>query len=194
MLKVHNRHSWHNWEEILAVQQKFVYNLAYQLCGNSIEASDLAQETFVKAFPNLAGLKQNASLRTWLSRITVNAYLMKHKGKENHALMTPEITPTPECPTNPAKVIMRRELQWCINNTLQQHLPRDYRIVLVLRDLNQLSYCAIAGILAESEDTVKSRLYKARLSYRDHLLKSGCAGLVTDYRCYCERVREQRRK
>jgi len=185
MSRVHVRHSRHNWEKIIADQQKFVYNLACQLCGNPIEASDLAQETFLRAFANLAGFGQNAGIRTRLSCITVNIY---------HTSMLPEIPPTPDYSEyNTAKVVRRRELQWCIQNTLQ-HLPRDYRIVLVLQDLNQFSYSAMAEILAESEDTVKSRLHRARLKYRNHLLKSGCAGLVTDYSCYCERAGEQRNK
>jgi RNA polymerase sigma-70 factor (ECF subfamily) len=177
-------------EEIARTQQHYVYRLAYRLCGNQVEAEDLAQETFLRAFENLAGFRQDAGLRTWLCRIAINAYLTKRRRRPKHESLTLEILPAPDWSSNPERVVIKRELLWCINHTLQQHLPRNYRTILVLREFEQLSYEEIAVVLNVSVSTVKSRLHRARLAFRDHLIKSGCAGLMKDYTCYCEGVKE----
>ncbi len=61
----------------MQTNQRYVYNLAYHLCNDHHEADDLTQETFLRAFENFAGFRQEASLRTWLSRIALNTYLAK---------------------------------------------------------------------------------------------------------------------
>ncbi len=180
----------YSWEEIVRTHQRYIYNLAYRLCNDPHEADDITQETFLKAFEHLAGFRQEASLRTWLSRITVNTYLAKKQKRLKHRSIALEILPVPDWSGNPERIVIRRELRWCIHHILQHHLPRNYRVVLVLRDLNRLSYEEIATVLGVSVSAVKSRLHRARLAYRDHLLKSGCAGLVKDYSCYCEGVQE----
>lgn len=179
-----------SWEEIAETQQRYIYNLAYHLCGHRAEAEDLVQETFLKAFENLAGFRQEANLRTWLCRIAVNAYLTGRRRRPRHESITLEVLPAPDWSGNPERVVIRRELLWCINHTLQQHLPRNYRTILVLRELEQLSYEEIAEVLNISVSAVRSRLHRARRAFRDHLIKSGCAGLMRDYTCYCEGVKE----
>lgn len=62
--------------------------------------------------------------------------------------------------------------------------------VLVLRHLNEMSYEEIAEVLDISLSAVKSRIHRARIAFKDHLLKSGCAKLMEDYTCYCEGVME----
>ena len=177
------------WTEIVKNQQKYIYNLAYRLSGNQYEADDLTQETFLKAFEHLPEFRQEASIRTWLSRIATNTFLAKKRKKTAHKSITLEIIPTSDSSSNPEKVVIRRELQWCIHHILQQHLGKSHSVLLVLRDLNGFSYNEIAKMLNLSVSTVKSRLYRARKSYKDHLIKTGCAGLVDDYSCYCEGVR-----
>ena len=179
-----------SWEEIAETQQRYIYNLAYHLCGNQTEAEDLAQETFLKAFENLSGFRQEAGLRTWLCRIAVNTYLAKRRRRPRHESIALEILPAPDWSNNPERVVIRRELLWCVHHTLQQHLPRHYRTILVLREIEQLDYQEIAEVLGISVSSVKSRLHRARRAFRDHLLNSGCAGLMRDYTCYCEGVKE----
>lgn len=178
------------WEEMVRAHQRHVYNLACHLCNDPHEADDLTQETFLKAFEHLAGFRQEASLRTWLSRITLNTYLAKRRKQLKHESIDLGIMPTPDWSANPERVVIRRELQWCIHHILRHHLPRNYSVVLVLRDLNRFSYEEIAGLLGISVSAVKSRLHRARQAYRAHLFKSGCAGLVKDFTCYCEGVQE----
>lgn len=179
-----------SWEEIARTQQRYIYKLAYHLCGSQAEAEDLVQETFLKAFENLTGFRQEADLRTWLCSITVNTYLAKRRRRPKHVSINLGIMPVPDWSSNPERLVIKRELVWCINHTLQQHLSRDHRTILVLREMEQLSYEEIAGVLKISVSAVKSRLHRARLAFRDHLIRSGCAGVVKDYVCFCEGVKE----
>ncbi len=177
-------------EEIVQNHQHYVYNFAYRLCNDRAEADDLTQETFLKAFENLRGFRGESSLRTWLSRITLNTYLGKRRKRLKHDSINLGSVSVPDWSGNPERIAIMRELQWCVHHSLRYHLSRNYRVVLVLRDLNGFSYAEIAGMLYVSVSAVKSRLHRARLALRDHLRKSGCAGLVKDYSCYCEGVKE----
>lgn len=176
-----------SWEEIVREHQQKIYNLAYYLCGNSHEADDITQETFLKAFENLEGFRQEAGLRTWLSRIATNTYLGRKRKKSRHESISLGETTVWDHSGNPERIIIRREMQWCILHVLEHHLPRqEYKVVLVLYDLNGLSYGEISEVLGISVSAVKSRLYRARQSFKNHLVKSGCIDLVKDYTCYCE--------
>ncbi|GBF32958.1 RNA polymerase sigma factor RpoE [Desulfocucumis palustris] len=176
-----------DWEEIVRNNQQNIYNLAYYLSGSPNEADDITQETFLKAFENLQGFRGESSLRTWLSRIATNIYLGKKRKQCKHQSISLGEMTVPDCSGNPERIVIRREMQWCIMHILKHHLPsRDYQVVLVLRDLHGLSYEEIASILSLPVTTVKSRLFRARRAYRDHLVKSGCVGLVKDYTCYCQ--------
>lgn len=181
---------FNTWEEVVRIHQRYIFNLAYHLCNDPYDADDLTQETFLKAFENFSSFRKEASLRTWLSKITLNNYLSKKKKKVKHETIVLEIIPAPDWSNNPERVVIRRELLWCIQHILQHHLSNDYRVVLILRDINQLSYEEVAEVLGVPVTTVKSRLHRARKAYRDHLYKTGCAGMVRDYTCYCEGVRE----
>lgn len=177
-----------SWPEIVREHQRCIYNLAYNLCHNRDEADDLTQEVFLKAFENLEGFRGEARLRIWLHRITINTYLAKRRNELKHESINLRYVPVPDWNENPERVAIKRELQWCIHHTLRFHLSRSHQVILVLRDLKGFSYEEIASMLGISLSAVKSRLHRARLSYRNHLISSGCAGLVKDYSCYCEGV------
>ena len=177
-------------EEIVHNHHHYLYNLAFRLCNDRAETDDLTQETFLKAFENLRGFRGESSLRTWLCRITLNNYLGKRRKRLKHESVNLGTVSIPDWSGNPERIAIKRELQWCIHHSLRHHLSRNYQVVLVLRDLNGFSYAEIAAMLDISHSAVKSRVHRARQAYRDHLLKSGCAGLAKDYSCYCEGVKE----
>jgi RNA polymerase sigma-70 factor (ECF subfamily) len=178
-----------SWEQIVVAHHRYIYNLAYCLCNDRHEAEDLTQETFLRAFEGLAGFRGEAAPRTWLTRIAVNAYLATKRRRARHQSLALEVFRVADRDGEPERVVVRKEMQWCIHHVLQHHLTRQYRVVIVLKDLNGFSYEEIATMLGVSVSAVKSRLHRARRAYRDHLVKSGCAGLLEGYTCYCEGVR-----
>ncbi len=174
------------YEEIVAAHHTYIYNLAYQLCNNKHDAEDLTQETFIRVFQHLDRFRGDASLRTWISKIAVNIFLAKKRKKGEHKSVSFGYITPEDSSADPERVIVRREFQWCIHHILEQHMPKPYKVVLVLRDLNEFSYKEISSMLEVPVTTVKSRIHRARKAYRDHLLKSGCVKLVKDYTCYCD--------
>ncbi len=172
------------FEDIVTSHQRYIFNLAFRLCSNSEDADDLTQETFLKAMESFDQFRGEANIRTWLSRITINKFLDSKRKERPHKSLNLGTIPCPN--GDPERIIVRKELQWCIQHVLLHHLPEPHKVVLVLRDIYGYSYKEIAEIFHISEGAVKSRLHRGRLYFYNHLVKSGCVSFVKDYTCYCE--------
>lgn len=166
----------------------YLFSMARRLTENNEDARDLLQDTFLKALEHAETFRGEASLKTWLSKILFNTFLTQKRKKKEHVSMALDTLPAPEQSANPEKVVVKRELAWCIRQTLSQHLPKRYRAVLVMRDINGQSYNEIAETLEVSLATVKSLVYRSRRAFRRHLERSGCYAYVKDYRCICDGV------
>jgi len=173
-------------EEIISQNQRYIFNLAFRLCSNTQDADDLTQETFLKAVENYDKFRGEASVRTWLSRITINRFLDSKRRERPHESINLGIIPSPD--NDPERIIVRKELQWCVQHVLIHHLSEEHKVVVVLRDIYGHSYREIAEVLQISEGAVKSRLHRGRMYFYNHLVKSGCVTFVKDYTCYCEGV------
>lgn len=173
-------------EEIISKHQRYIFNLAFRLCSNTEDADDLTQETFLKAIENYDMFRGEANVRTWLSRITINKFLDSKRRERPHESINLGIIPSSD--DDPERIIVRKELQWCIQHVLLHHLSEEHKVVVVLRDIYGYSYREIAEILQISEGAVKSRLHRGRMYFYNHLVKSGCVSFVKDYTCYCEGV------
>lgn len=171
-------------EEIIYKHQRYIFNLAFRLCSNSEDADDLTQETFLKAIENYDKFRGEANVRTWLSRITINKFLDSKRRERPHESINLGIISSSD--DDPERIIVRKELQWCIQHVLLHHLSEEHKVVVVLRDIYGYSYRKIAEILQISEGAVKSRLHRGRMYFYNHLVKSGCVSFVKDYTCYCE--------
>lgn len=173
-----------DFESIIAEHQQYIFNLAFRLCSNTEDADDLTQDTFLKALENYEQFRGEANIRTWLSRITINKFLDSKRKDRPHESINLGMIPCSG--GDPERIIVRKELQWCIRHVLLHHLPEAHKVVVVLRDIYGYGYKEIAEILHISEGAVKSRLHRGRLYFYKHLVKSGCVSFVKDYTCYCE--------
>jgi RNA polymerase sigma-70 factor (ECF subfamily) len=172
------------FEELVARYERKVYTIAYRYMGNPEDASDLAQETFLKVFKSIDKFRGESSFSTWIYRITANICkdeLRKIKRKPQTSLdqeiwldegsvirQVVDEKPTPD------EAFEQKEL-WNYLQDLIANLSPEYRMVIVLRDINGYSYEEIAQITETSLGTVKSRLNRARkaLSEQINLLKGG---------------------
>jgi len=165
------------YENLLQRFQQPAYNLAYRLLNDSSDASDVVQEVFLKVFRNVGRFRRQSSLKTWIYRITVNEahnqrrWFFRHRSREVGLDAEPEQTRSrnvPDCEQSPFEYTFDRERQELIENALAQINPL-FREVVVLRDIEDLSYEEIAEVLQISLGTVKSRILRGREALKDGL-------------------------
>jgi RNA polymerase sigma-70 factor (ECF subfamily) len=158
--------------------QRMVYQLGLHLLGDPQEAADLSQEVFLRIFRTLAQFRGQSTLRTWIYRIVVNQasnrqrwWRRRKRGQqvalEEHTAAHGEL-PESRSYAMPDQVLQQRETAGRVWQALNQ-LPFDQRAVIVLREIDGLSYEEIATSLGVAVGTVKSRLARARGNLRDAL-------------------------
>jgi len=168
------------FEPLVTANQSSVYNLALKMLRNPDDAYDVAQEAFIKAFRSLSGFKGESSFSSWLYRITANMCLdFLRKNKKRAAPITylddemeQRELELPDMRYNPETELERTELRLAIDDALAQ-LPAQQRSILLLRELNGMSYSEISEALELEPGTVKSRLFRARAALAKILRKSG---------------------
>ncbi|UCC40767.1 MAG: RNA polymerase sigma factor [Candidatus Aminicenantes bacterium] len=176
------------FNSLLLKEQKFILNLMFQLTGERAEAEDLTQDALLLAYRKIQGFRHEAGFRTWLSKIAINLFRQKYRRKPKHISICLEKVKVPADDSNPERLVIKRELQWCIIHNLQQHVPKKYRMVLVLRDLHNFSYKEISEILGWSLSKTKTMLHRARQIFRNHFINGKCKVFAKDYLCICEGI------
>lgn len=166
------------FEELVMIYQDRLYGLCYRLSGNHADAQDLAQETFVRAYRALRKFRQEADFGTYLHRIAINLWLSYRK--RNHSELSlddPVMAGEGELPRqvagnerHPEQVLEETEYRTLIKEGLAV-LAREHRAVLVLREMEDLSYEEIAATLGVAPGTVKSRLSRAREALKKAVCK-----------------------
>ena len=164
--------------DLVSIHQRMVYSLALHLLGDRDEALDLSQEVFLRVFRTLASFRGQSALRTWIYRIVINQarnrqrwWRRRHKADQvsldQHVAAHGDLR-EPGDNTAPDRAYARKELAVRLWSALD-HLPFDQRTVIVLREIDGLSYEEIAYSLGVAVGTVKSRLTRARQTLRDEL-------------------------
>ncbi len=168
--------------QLLELHQNKVYGLTLRLVGSPEDAMELTQETFFNAWRGLPNFHADSKFSTWLYRLATNAAIdflrreKRRKGLSTIPLSTDDdsdrVLDIPDQRFTPQSQLERQELQEAVHRGLGQ-LSDEHRQVLVLRELNGLSYTEIAQVLSIEEGTVKSRIFRARLALRKILLADG---------------------
>jgi RNA polymerase sigma-70 factor (ECF subfamily) len=164
------------FEEIVLKYQDRIYNLCRYMLGNTHDAQDAAQDTFIKAYQNLKKFKPESSLYTWLYRIAVNTCLDYKKRpffaslfrssdeREEFIVEYPSDEPSPE------RLYESKQIGDVVQRSLK-HLSPKLRTVIILKEIEGLSYEGIAEVLEVSVGTVKSRISRAREELRELIKK-----------------------
>ncbi len=160
------------------------YRYAHRLCGETEAAKDLVQETFLNAYRGLKNFRGDAQISTWLYTIASRTYMKmrrKRKGEPEHELSLDEFVPTSEgefrlqIPTeglSPEEALENKELRRALDQAINK-LPKKYRMVLILCDMEEVSAKEVGTIMSLNERAVKSRLHRARLFVRRELSARG---------------------
>ena len=148
------------FDVIVERHRRQVYQLCYRFVGNHEDASDLAQDVFVRAFRGLRGFKARASLGTWLYRIAVNVCLNRV------AVKVPQTEPIDrhehaDARSESADAALLRSERAAEVRAAVARLPRKQRATLILRVYHDLPHREIAGILGSSVGAVKANFFHA---------------------------------
>lgn len=165
------------FETLLGLYQNKVYGLALRMCGSEEDAWDVAQEAFLAAWRALPGFRGESGFSTWLYRLTANAAidcLRREKKRRGELSIEGGELPLslPDAGPSPQEATEGGELRAAVNAALAR-LTDQHRTVLILRELQELSYEEIAGALGLDLGTVKSRISRARKALRKILLEDG---------------------
>ena len=172
------------FECLVRRHQKMLFNVAFRITGNYEDACDIVQDAFIAAWRKIGDYRGEARLSTWLTTIVINMARTRRQQlqvklkNEAYSLDAPlaigDCDLVPELPGHGPSVLEQMEqaelgsaLQNCI-----EHLSNEFREVLVLRDMQELSYEDVGNALGLREGTVKSRLFRARETVKDCLKKA----------------------
>ena len=158
------------FEDLVIAYQHRVFGVALRMLGSRAEAEDLAQEVFVRVHGAIAEFRGDAKLSTWLYTIASRLCLNRLASSERRMIREGEETLTrlASSHASPAAELERSELEAALHRAIAE-LPEERRIVVVLRDLEGLSYEEIAEALELELGTVRSRLHRARADLKEKL-------------------------
>ena len=165
------------FEELIRQYEKKVYTLCFRMCGNSEDAEEAAQDAFLALWRGIDRFRQESSLSTGSYRLATNACIdtLRRRKKQSGSvsldaeeLFVDAVDTSPQ----PQETVEHREAQKLLQEGLYA-LPEEYRKVLILREIEGLSYTEIAESASIELGTVKSRISRGRSLLRNFLSGNG---------------------
>jgi RNA polymerase sigma-70 factor (ECF subfamily) len=165
--------------ELVLTYQHKVFNVVARILTDRAEAEDVAQEVFITVFKHIDQFRGDAQFSTWLYRIAMNharnriKFLSRRSQRQHQDIEeTPEgavlDNPLGSAPQRPDKQAQAQQLEVIIQQGLCE-LAEEHREIIVLRDIENLSYQEISEITGLAEGTVKSRLFRARVALKEYV-------------------------
>jgi RNA polymerase sigma-70 factor (ECF subfamily) len=170
------------FETLVHLYQAPIYNIAYRVLGDPAEAADAVQETFMKIYKGIRTFRGECGLKTWIYKIAISESLNRQRWWKRWRRYAPfsiddrsesgagngRIPEMSDSRANPESAYAQHEMDQVIQQVLNT-LAFEHRIVIVLRDIEGLSYEEISEMLNWSLGTVKSRLWRGRLELKKRL-------------------------
>ena len=176
------RHDEAAFNQFVLKYQERVFRLLLRMLGDRAEAEDLAQEVFISIFKAIEGFRGDSQLSTWVYRVATNhcrnrlKYLTRRRRQLTEAYDEQSDDASTQIPGQarpdaPDRLLEARQTEHSLEQGLLT-LDEEQRELIVLREVEHLSYEEIMAITGLPEGTVKSRLHRARAALRDHIEKS----------------------
>jgi len=182
LMKACARGEMGSFAELVRRHKDFITNYLYRYTGDFRTAEDLAQEAFLRVFRKIPEYNATAKFTTWLYTIATNLAKDEFKRRSRHPAVPLEaqrpgadtsqiVTAAPPAATpRPEEASSREELRSYVHESLEA-LDPEAKEILVLREVQGLAYDEIAGILGVPVGTVKSRISRARMAFKDQFLQ-----------------------
>ena len=168
------------FQDLVNRYEQKLYNFSLRMCRDRSDAEDMIQDTFLNVFKYLKNFRHESKFKNWLYKVAASTCIKKRRKSKfapDKELSLDEFLPNeeaekpdhvPEWAQLPLDKLLNDELRDKINETILM-LPKKYRVVMVLRDVEGFSTDETAQILNLSPSNVKVRLHRARLYLRDKL-------------------------
>ena len=169
------------FEKLVLEYEKSVYNIALRMTGNSEDASDMTQEAFIKAYNSLQSFRGDSKFSVWIYRIATNVCLdfLRSRSRKPTVSLSVEDNDGEEVQLDvadesqsPELLLDRQMTRESVRRGLETLSP-EYRQILLLREIQGLSYDEISQALGLEVGTVKSRIFRARKKLCTFLLQDG---------------------
>ena len=168
------------FQDLVERYEQKLYNFSLRMCRDHHDAEDMVQDTFLNVFRYLKDFRYETKFKNWLYKVAASTCIKKRRKSKfapekelsldefrpNDEAETPELVP--EWALMPLDKLLNAELAGVINREIL-NIPKKYRMVIVLRDIEEFSTAETAQILNLSPANVKVRLHRARLFLRDKL-------------------------
>jgi RNA polymerase sigma-70 factor, ECF subfamily len=156
---------------------RYLYRVARSVLADDYEAEDVVQQTYLQAFTKLHAFRGAASLRTWLTRITLNeAIRRRRRQRSTVSLEAVEAARERDQSPDPERAAARSQIRKMLEAAIDD-LPAAFRTVLILRDVEEASIAQTARVLGIKPETVRTRLHRARSMLRERLGEQFAAAL-----------------
>lgn len=158
--------------ELVRQHEKKIFSLLFRMLGNRAEAEDLSQEVFVTVFKTIDTFRGDSALSTWMCRIAINLCKNRFVSNARHATghknLGVENERRSSAADTPETILFGTELEKQLNQAILS-LDPDHRTIVILRDIENLTYEEIVDITGVELGTVKSRLSRARQTIRNRI-------------------------
>ena len=180
LIQAFNSGQTEKFQDLVKRYEQKLYNFGLRMCRNPSDAEDMIQDTFLNVFKYLNSFRYETKFKNWLYKVAASTCIKKRRKSKfapDKELSLDEFLPNdeaekpdsvPEWAMLPLDKLLNEELSSVINTTILT-LPKKYRVVIILRDIEGFSTAETAQILNLSPSNVKVRLHRARLFLRDKL-------------------------
>jgi len=157
------------FDELVARHQARVFRLAYRMLMNREDAADVQQETFIRAWWRLPRFREDAAFATWLHKIVVNLCVSRKRVRNIEVQVDGDWDAVPSASDSAPACVEKAETRTLVRKVIAA-MPAHYRVLIVLRDMEERSFEEIAAILDCSVTSARMRTCKARRIFRERML------------------------
>jgi RNA polymerase sigma factor (sigma-70 family) len=179
------------YELLIRMYNERLYRVAKGILWQEDSIEDAMQETYIKAYKNLASFQKRSSFSTWITRILINECLALQKEENKRKDLGIRNTDEIEQITNrmnPEKKVVNKELKALLENAVGS-LPEKYRLVFIMRELENISVSEVKETLEITETNVKTRLSRAKEMLRTQLMSQYPLNELLDFNLVrCDRI------
>jgi RNA polymerase sigma-70 factor (ECF subfamily) len=158
----------HLYEGLMRKFNQRLYRVALSILNDDMEAEDVMQTAYINAYLQLGNFQRKSAFGTWLTRILINESLLQKKRRQKHRQIVTEQQKTETHTETPLSGLMNKELKSLLEKAVY-NLPEKYRVVFVMREVEEMSISETMEVLQLTESNVKVRLNRAKEMLRTEL-------------------------